>query len=305
MVYREDPDLEFLGQMKSEDLNDLVYCLTHDKDGGERYTEELTKNELYKKYYPDHHQYWREIAAEIQCFGGHSFATFFRGGKGVLYREVLADACEKIGVDYNKDNGFVYNSFVLSVCDKFKVNYSGEDFTSVENVENKFLTKVFYDALKKMKPEELEKMAKEMGVKNMGKITPQLLIDTLKDSLALGGPSAAVLTSIIAGGIVCGMFDSMIGMVAFRLIGRILNPYLLAITTIGATMGVAGPAYRVTIPVVALIAALRKKYMYGDAMMDENFQKVREVTKGSNVFDEDEYKREVQKWKEVLKSRKS
>ena len=70
MVYREDPDLEFLGQMKSEDLNDLVYCLTHDKDGEVRYTEELTNNELYKRFYPDHHQYWKEIAAEIpsDCF---------------------------------------------------------------------------------------------------------------------------------------------------------------------------------------------------------------------------------------------
>ena len=43
MAYRYDADLEFLGQMKSEDLNDLVYCLTHDKDGSARFTEELRK----------------------------------------------------------------------------------------------------------------------------------------------------------------------------------------------------------------------------------------------------------------------
>ena len=43
MAYRYDTDLEFLGQMKSEDLNDLVYCLTHDKDGSARFTEELRK----------------------------------------------------------------------------------------------------------------------------------------------------------------------------------------------------------------------------------------------------------------------
>ena len=58
MAYREDSDLEFLGQMKSEDLNDLVYCLTRDKDGDARLTEKLTMSEKYKLYQPDHHQYW-------------------------------------------------------------------------------------------------------------------------------------------------------------------------------------------------------------------------------------------------------
>ena len=63
--YRTDPDLEFLQILKSEELNDLVYCLTHDKDGALRYTESLTNNPKYKKYYPDHHQYWQDIAGEL------------------------------------------------------------------------------------------------------------------------------------------------------------------------------------------------------------------------------------------------
>lgn len=32
MAYRYDP-MEFLSEFESEHLNDLVYCLTHDKDG--------------------------------------------------------------------------------------------------------------------------------------------------------------------------------------------------------------------------------------------------------------------------------
>ena len=48
MAYRTDSDLEFLSQCSDEDLNDLVYCLTHDKDGSTRFTEELTKTEAYK-----------------------------------------------------------------------------------------------------------------------------------------------------------------------------------------------------------------------------------------------------------------
>ena len=103
MVYREDGNLEFLGQMESSDLNDLVLSLTRDRDGAERMTGELVKSELYKKHQPDHHQYWQEIAAEIQCFGANTFATMFRSGKGVLYREVLTDVCSRVKVKFDKN----------------------------------------------------------------------------------------------------------------------------------------------------------------------------------------------------------
>lgn len=93
MAYRYDDDLEFLESCKDEDLKILVNHLTKDKDGDARFTEELTMNENYKKYYPQHSKYWREIAAEIQCFGGNTFVTMLRGGKGVVYKEVLCDVC--------------------------------------------------------------------------------------------------------------------------------------------------------------------------------------------------------------------
>lgn len=102
MAYRDDGDLEFLGKLPSEDLGDLVYCLTHDKDGEVRFTEELTLSETYKKYSPDHSKYWELIAAEIQCFGANTFATLIRGGHGVLYKEVLVDVCDKLKVNYNE-----------------------------------------------------------------------------------------------------------------------------------------------------------------------------------------------------------
>ena len=92
MAYRYDSDLEFLKEIKSEDL---VYCLTHDKDGEVRYTEELTRSDDYKAYHPEHNQYWESIAAEIQCFGANSLVTMLRGGKGVEYKEVLTDVCDK------------------------------------------------------------------------------------------------------------------------------------------------------------------------------------------------------------------
>lgn len=62
MAYRYDNDLEFLKSLSSTELNDLVYILTHDKDGEKRLTENLTFSDKYKRFYPDHTQYWDEIA---------------------------------------------------------------------------------------------------------------------------------------------------------------------------------------------------------------------------------------------------
>jgi uncharacterized protein YaaW (UPF0174 family) len=66
--------------------------LIKDKDGDTRITEELTTNDRFKTHSPDHRRYLELIAAEIQFFGENSFATMLKGGKGVLYREVLTDA---------------------------------------------------------------------------------------------------------------------------------------------------------------------------------------------------------------------
>ena len=100
MAYRYDPDLEFLGTCSSEELNDLVYLLTHDTDGRVRYTESLTNNDKFTRHYPEHSIYWQEIAEEIQLFGGNSFIKLFRGGRGVLYKEVLCDVCDNLKVNY-------------------------------------------------------------------------------------------------------------------------------------------------------------------------------------------------------------
>ena len=69
-MYRDDDDLEFLGKVKSEDLNDLVHLLIYDKDGIERLTEELSYRDSYKRYSPDHHQYWEDIADACNHFQG-------------------------------------------------------------------------------------------------------------------------------------------------------------------------------------------------------------------------------------------
>jgi len=130
-----------------------VYCLIYDKDGEIRFTEELTSAQEYKQYNPDHQKYWRLIAAEIQCFGANTFATLFRAGKGVEYKEVLIDVCDKLKVNYNKDS-------------------------STSKIEENLLMKILADALEKMSPAELKELADTVGIKNTRyAVTTMLLAD--------------------------------------------------------------------------------------------------------------------------------
>ena len=241
MAYRYDADLEFLGQMNSEDLNDLVYCLTHDRDGTIRFTEELTYNEHYKEHYPDHQKYWELIASEIQCFGANTFTTMLRGGKGIEYKEVLMDACDKLKVNYNKNS-------------------------SVEKIEGNLLMKILTDALEKMSPEELKELADATGVKNTNGITAETMTGVFQAVFRAGGFKSYQLTLIIVNAVVKALIGrglSLAGNAALtRTMAILTGPIGWVITGLWTAIDIAGAAYRVTIPAVIQIAALRQKHLY-------------------------------------------
>lgn len=241
MAYRFDEDLEFLRNLKSKDMNDLVYCLTHDKEGDTRLTEELTNSESYKKYTPEHAKYWDEIAAEIQCFGANTFATFFRGGKGVSYFEVLTDVCDKMKVNYNKES-------------------------SAEKIENNLLMKILTDALEKMTPEQLKELAEATGVKNTSGITAQAMLGVFQAVFRAGGFKSYQLTLIVVNAVMKALIGrglSFAGNVALtRTMAILTGPIGWVITGLWTAIDIAGPAYRVTIPAVIQVAVLRQKFLY-------------------------------------------
>ena len=248
MAYRHDPDLEFLDSLSSEELNDLVYLLTHDKDGERRLTESLTQEDNYKKHYPDHKQYWKEIAAEIQCFGGNTFANMFRGG-GVPYKEVLCDVCDKMKVNYNKDS-------------------------STKKIEQNLLMKILEDALEKMSPEEIEKLGKELGLENTAKLTSQSLIAVFLAVFRAGGFKSYQLTLIIVNAVLKVLIGRGLPLVGNVILVRIANiltgPIGWVITGLWTAIDIAGPAYRVTIPAVIQIAYLRTLSENRDAISAAN-----------------------------------
>ncbi len=90
MKYIKDKDLDFLGDLGSKDLDNLVKILI------KPLTQELTKREMYKEFYPEHSIYWQDIASELQHFGGNTIANVIRK-KGVVYAEILDDVCKALG----------------------------------------------------------------------------------------------------------------------------------------------------------------------------------------------------------------
>lgn len=239
MAYRYDEDLEFLGKLKSEDLNDLVRLLTHDKDGSERITEELTKTNRYKRYHPEHHKYWEEIAAEIQCFGANSVATMIRGGKGVLYREVLTDVCSKLKVPYNKQD-------------------------STAGIETNILLKILNDSFDKMSDEEKVELAKSVGIDSITDLTPQAKLAAFQAVFRMGGFKSYQLTVVIVNAVMKQLVGRGLPLAAnaalLRAMSILTGPVGWVITGVWTAVDIAGPAYRVTIPAVMEIIFLRSKY---------------------------------------------
>ena len=253
MTYRNDKNLEFLGELKSEDLNDLVHCLIYDKDGETRWTEELTASESYKKYCPNHAKYWKEIATELQRFGANTFATVFRGGKGVEYKEILVDVCKKMKVSFDKDS-------------------------SVIKIENRLFMKILSDALEKMSPEQLKELAQAVGVENMSgaSLTPSVMIGLFQAAFRAGGFKSYQLTVIIVNAVMKSLIGRGVsfagGAALTKSMAILTGPIGWVFSGVWALTDVAGAAYRVTIPAVIQIAALRQKYLF-DIENQEEFGK--------------------------------
>ena len=239
MAYRIDPDLEFLAKLTSEELKPLVHVLVYDKDNKKRLTEQITSNDKYKQFQPDHSKYWDIIAEEIQRFGGNTFINIVRAGKGVLYREILMDVCDKAKVNYNKKS-------------------------SIEQIESNLLQKIFLDAVEKMNTEELKTIVTELNLETTN-FTPQAVVAALqlalRNSMFLWGDVVVIVfQSMIARMITAGGIVFTGNIIGTRLLAAFTGPISWAITGLWTAFDIAGPAYRVTVPAVIMTACLRQMH---------------------------------------------
>ena len=253
MAYRNDPELAFLEKVPSPSLDLLVEILTKDKDGTPRVTEELTMQERYKESHPDHHKYWDLVAGEIQCFGANTFATIARGGKGVLYREELIDVCDKMKVNYNSDS-------------------------SVDVIEFNLLMKVLENAMAEMSPEDLERFCKDLDIRPAS-FTAEAITITIQIVIKKSGFLAYQIAVIVANAVAKSVLRRGLSLAANAALTRsmaiFVGPIGWAVSAIWLMVDIAGPAYRVTIPSVILVAYLRL------ATAREEMKKAKKAKKGS------------------------
>lgn len=242
MAYRLDYGMEFLRNVPSRDLNDLVYCLTHDKDGDPRLTEELTSTSAYECYCPNHQRYWKEIAAEIQCFGANSFMTMFRGGEGVLYREVLEDVCDKLNVSYSKSQ-------------------------NLATIEENLLLKILRQALGEMSSQQKKELLDSLGVDGVQNLNTSTLMIVFQAMIVAGGFKSYQLILIISNGVVKYFMGSGLSLATNAALTKgmsvLAGPIGWGISALWMLMDLSDPAYRVTIPAVVHVALLRRKQQVG------------------------------------------
>jgi len=250
MAYRYDEDLDFIQHLKSSDLNVLVETLIYDKDGEKRYSEELSESDNYKQYHPEHIKYWKDVIEELQRFGGNSFVNLLRLGEGVLYKEILNDVCDKLKVNYNENS-------------------------SVERIETNLLMKILEDALEKMSDEERKELTKSIGLKNTQGFSAQAMTGMFQAIFRAGGFKSYQLTVIIVNTILKALIGRGLSLGANAALTRTMailtGPIGWVITGLWTAIDIAGPAYRVTIPAVIEVVALRQKYLYADKVDDINF----------------------------------
>ena len=237
--YREDRDLEVLKYADNEMLKFLVTYLTKDENGSVRLTEELLDNENFKKSNGDFKQVWKEIAAELQYFGGDTFANLFRGS-GVLYREILIDVCKKIKVEFN-------------------------DSQKTIDIEQNLLSKLFEKAWSEMSQQEKDDIKNKLGIDST--LTGGALLAFILASISSGIISREIsllLARAVAQVLIGTSVSTAAEIGATRLLGMFTGPIGWAIVGLLTIPAISGPAFRVTLPCVIQISAIRQQMVEKD-----------------------------------------
>ena len=152
----------------------------------------------------------------------------------------------------------------MDVCDKLKVNYNKD--SSVEKIENNLLMKILTDAVEKMSPKEIKELAEATGVENTDGITPEVMTGMFQAVFRAGGFKSYQLTLIVVNAVLKALIGrglSIAGNAALtRTVAILTGPIGWIMTGLWTAIDIAGVAYRVTIPAVIQVAALRQKYLY-------------------------------------------
>jgi len=204
---------------------------------------QLDSTNIYKAYQPHHSRYANEIAAEIQLFGGNTIANKIRG-HGVRYREIVHDVGRR-------------------------VKAGAEENDSTEEMESKIIAMLISDAWDRMSGSERQVLLEVIGeyAKGLdagGMPGKQIPLAVLQAAIRAGGFNSYILTLQMANAAAKAVFGRGLAFAANAALARYMavlaGPFGLALTALWTLLDTAGPAYRVTVPVVLLVARLRREF---------------------------------------------
>ena len=234
--YREDSELmSVLESGSNEDISLLIDVITDNGKGRMSLDDEVMASLINVKHlvpYP----LKKTIAEEIQKFGGNSLISLFRGGKGVLYKEIVCDVASHVGANFNEKQ-------------------------DISQIESSILLKIIEKSLDKMSEEEKKEFLDQFGVRyeGAGPVAMAALIGVIRVS----GFAFYKMATIVAQATAKALLGKGLTFAAtgglMRGISVFAGPVGWAITGIWTAFDLASPAYRITVPCVIQLAYMRQK----------------------------------------------
>ena len=246
-LIEDDPLIELLGRATNEELAPLVEILC--SKGGEMWGGvmcQLPRTAAYKNNHPNHQEYVREIAAEIQKFGANTLATqMWRGGKGVPYHQIVIDVAGRVGVKSGgKSTREIATKLLLEAYETMSLEQRRELLLSLKIRDRKLL----------MAPGGVE--AARLAIQHSGfavYMGSMIVANAAAQQLLGHGLSVATNAALTKG------------------IAVFAGPVGLALAVFLGGNALAAPARRVTVPIVLQVAAIRAVHEYHHETAWERF----------------------------------
>ena len=263
----KDDDLNFLITCSDDELAPLVDILlgkemvySVDGYGGYkqfpkgRFSSELQDNRKFRQFYPQHSKYVSEIVDELQLFGGNTLVNkLVRDNSGILYRQIVSDVAKRL-----------------------KVERQG----GVEEVELAIWERVLGKAVEKENATQVRQLCEglaDFGYMPKGSSVARAVLGTIK----LGGFKAyqmnVCLANLVARSVTGRGLSLAANATLTKTMSILVGPLGWAFTVFWTIKDIAAEAYRVTVPAVVYIGALRqiKKYQQQELKRKNELRKKR------------------------------
>lgn len=226
-------DLAMLDEFSNKELEVLVDLIV-DKGW---LTEMLSIDDAYKKYYPNHKCYVKKIKKELLDFGSNNI-------KKLIFSEEAS-----------------YRDMLMAVCKKTKTPFNAK--SSLERIENALLEKILTDTWDKISDaEKAELLQGWQHHGDKGGLTATTMIAMFRTGGFVSYQLSVIIANTIAKTLIGRGLPFVVNAALTRGLSILSGPVGLTLATVWTIVDIAGPAYRVTIPAVIYIAALRQVHQF-------------------------------------------